>query len=411
MRVVIATQAERSHFHSLVPLAWALSTAGHEVRVASHADLMDAVAGAGLTGVRVGSSSVMRHVMRRAVASAPEFDLSRPDEMSGEELARWNERVVPWWWRVVNDPIVADLVAFCRWWRPQLVIWEPVTFAGPIAAQACGAAHGRLLWSVDVYARLRGRFLDGGPVADPLAEWLGRRAGAYGLRFSEELTHGQFTLDHMPASLRMDGRPPAERVPVRYVPYNGRAVVPAWVHARRERPRVCVSLGNTAHEKFGGYAVSVGELLEALGDLDVEVVATLPAKEQARLGRVPGNVRLVEFVPLHALAPTCAAMIVQGGGGTVCTALFYGVPLLVVPHPHVFDQPLFGRRLTELGAGLTLPPDQVSPQGVRRMLTRLLSEPGFGGRTRRIREEMVALPAPARVVPELEQRARAAIAA
>lgn len=405
MRVVIATQAERSHFHSLVPLAWALRTAGHEVRVASHADLMDAVAGAGLPGVAVGGNSVMRHVMRRAVASEPEFDLSRPDETDRDELTRWNQRVVPWWFRVVNDPIVADLVSFCRWWRPHLVIWEPVTFAGPIAARACGAAHGRLLWSVDVFARLRGRYLDLKPDLDPLAEWLGRRAGAYGVEFTEELTRGQFTLDYMPASLRMDARPPVERVPLRYVPYNGRAVVPPWVYAPRDRPRVCVSLGSTAPEKFGGYAVSVGTLLEALGDLDVEIVATLPAKEQAKLGRVPGNVRLVEFVPLHALAPTCAAMIVQGGGGTVCTTLFHGVPLLIVPHPHVFDQPLFGRRLTELGAGLTLAPDQVSPERVRSLLVRLLSEPGFRRETGRIRDEMVALPVPTQVVPELEARA------
>jgi len=36
---------------------------------------------------------------------------------------------------------------------------------------------------------------------------------------------------------------------------------------------------------------------------------------------VPGNVRLVEFVPLNALLPTCSAVIHHGGPQTVAAAL------------------------------------------------------------------------------------------
>ena len=41
MRVLFAAHAERTHFYSMIPLAWALRTAGHEVYVASQPALTD----------------------------------------------------------------------------------------------------------------------------------------------------------------------------------------------------------------------------------------------------------------------------------------------------------------------------------------------------------------------------------
>ena len=49
MRVLIVTFPWKTHLFHLVPLAWSLRTAGHEVRVATEPDLLGAVTGAGLT--------------------------------------------------------------------------------------------------------------------------------------------------------------------------------------------------------------------------------------------------------------------------------------------------------------------------------------------------------------------------
>lgn len=54
MRVLIVPFPWKTHVFNLVPLAWSLQTAGHEVRVAGWPDLLDAVTGAGLLGVGVG---------------------------------------------------------------------------------------------------------------------------------------------------------------------------------------------------------------------------------------------------------------------------------------------------------------------------------------------------------------------
>lgn len=60
MRVLIVPFPFRSHLFNLVPLAWSLQTAGHEVRVAGWLNLLDAVTGAGLTGVGVGPGETAR---------------------------------------------------------------------------------------------------------------------------------------------------------------------------------------------------------------------------------------------------------------------------------------------------------------------------------------------------------------
>ena len=48
MRVLLTTYAERTHFLMMVPLAWALRTAGHDVRVAVQPKLAGAVTGAAI---------------------------------------------------------------------------------------------------------------------------------------------------------------------------------------------------------------------------------------------------------------------------------------------------------------------------------------------------------------------------
>ena len=75
------------------------------------------------------------------------------DRLTWDHLKEGYAKFVPWWCRLVNEPMVEGLTEFCRNWEPNLVIWEPVTYAGPIAAKACGAVHARFMWSLDLFGR------------------------------------------------------------------------------------------------------------------------------------------------------------------------------------------------------------------------------------------------------------------
>jgi glycosyltransferase (activator-dependent family) len=410
MRILFASIAEKTHFLGMVPLAWALQTAGHEVRVASQPEMTDVITGAGLTAVPVGRNHrlyLLSKVENTVSPGKPLFDMSdeRPEQLRWDRVRPGYEQLVQWWWRVVNDPMVDGLTEYCRQWRPDLVIWEPITYAAPVAARASGAAHARFMWGFDVFGRMREQFRrlrDEQPPqkrTDPFAEWLGGRAERHGVEFAEEMVTGQFTIDYHPESVRIDGG--GHHVPIRYVPYNGVSVIPPWLRVPPERPRVCLTLGTAAAERLGGYEVPVAELLDALGGEDIEVVATVSEREQARLGSVPDNVRLVSFVPLHALVPTCSVVIHHGGGGSYCTPMLNGVPQLILPK--LFDAPLRARSLTEYGAGLTIDSDAATGANVREHVLRLLGEESFRQRASQLREEVLAMPTPNELVPELER--------
>ncbi|WP_275422336.1 activator-dependent family glycosyltransferase [Sphaerisporangium krabiense] len=403
--------AMKTHFLSMVPLAWAMRTAGHEVRVASQPGLTGTITEAGLTAVPVGEDHDLLPAMEGADVGAGvpwhsiDLDPVRPEVHAWEFLKTLNT-VLPsaFFAHANNDPMIDDLVRFAREWRPDLVIWEPFTVAGAVAARSVGAAHARLLWGADLLLDIRARFLRRlaerpGAAQDALAGWLRGALDRHGLLFEESLLRGQWTIDTLPASIRMPLGEPT--VAMRYVPYNGAAVVPDWLREPPTRPRVCLTLGLTARSGADYLLGSLDGMLDAVGDLDVEIVATLNAAQRAQVSRLPGNVRAVDFVPLHALLPTCSAVAHHCGAGTWSTAAIYGVPQLI--SPMVFENSYRARRTAEVGAALVIPQNELTPRALRDGLLRVLEEPRFAEGADRLRRESLSDPTPNDIVPVLEK--------
>ncbi|MER6173024.1 activator-dependent family glycosyltransferase [Streptosporangium sp. NPDC001681] len=410
MRVLFVTIPEKTIFLPSVPLAWALRTAGHEVRVASQPSFADVITQAGLTAVPVGRDADFWWDVKldpalleqaRGGLPMPWAVAEDPTGATGESMTEAYRGTVQYEQKPHNFPLIAGLVNFAREWRPDLIIWEPFTSAGGIAAKACGAAHARLLWSADVFGATREHFLrlQETPV-DPLGEWLAGYGRKYGFEFTEDMVTGQFTIHQLPPPIGVTAAG-LHNVHMRYVAYGGPAAVPKWLWAPPEKPRVALTLGTTATDVFSGYAANVQDILDALADLDIEVVATIAEAEQKKLARVPANARLVSFVPLHALVPTCSAVIHHGGAGTLSTVALHGVPQLALPYH--FEGPLLGRTLTEHGAGLAIPSALGTGRAVREALLRLLDEPAFRKRAEDLRDEMHDLPTPNELVPQLEE--------
>lgn len=412
MRVLITSLAVEAHFNGAVPLAWALRAAGHEVRVASHPALTESITRAGLTAVPVGTDHVHHELVRDLGAELDTFyrDIDFTGERGDDYVALKGANTLltaTFYAQANNDSMVDELVDFARYWQPDLVIWEPFTFAGAVAARACGAAHARLLWGPDLFLRMRTAFrqrmelLPAESHDDSLEEWLTWTLDRFGCAFDEEVVVGQWNIDQMPPGVRLPSDRPT--VPMRYVPYNGRSVVPAWLREPPRRPRVCLTVGITSRDTDHPNPVSLDEVFEAVFDLDIEVVATLDAAQRAEVTRVPDNTRVVEFVPLHALLPGCSAAIHHGGAGTWSTAAASGVPQLVIAG--MWDNVYRARRLADLGAGLFLPPDELTAAGLRDGLEQLLTKPSFREDARRLQAVIAAEPSPADVVPTLEELA------
>ncbi|MGW2492642.1 activator-dependent family glycosyltransferase [Streptomyces sp. NPDC001606] len=420
MRVLITTMPAPTHLTPNVPLAWALHNAGHEVRVASHPNMVEHIHSAGLTAVPVGRNVSIPDAVH---ATAEDERLERITEALGLTEAEADKRghirnfVLAAFTLYYSQEAVGaggqaladDLIAHARSWQPDLVLWDPLVLASPIAAREVGAAHARVLWGLDRMGWLRKRFLE--QLADPasgLDEDLIRQVmqptlDRLGHEFDEELLTGQWTVDLMPPRL---AEPLGLRtIHLRRVPYAGPATVPDWLSTPPERPRICLTLGASGRTFFQeNHGVSIASLLEMLGELDVEVVATFNSVQLEKAGSVPANVRTVDYIPLGQLLPTCAAIIHHGGGGTYAAAAAHKVPQIVIPK-HFGDFLDNARYVAERGAGLCV--DRATTMDdLRKQILQVITEPSYQDGAADLYEEALGTPGPNEIVPVLERLTR-----
>ncbi|NJP64819.1 activator-dependent family glycosyltransferase [Streptomyces spiramenti] len=433
MRVLFTVFAAKPHLFNQVPLAWALRAAGHEVRVASQPDLAEAITRTGLTAVPVGDALDLAGSFRDP-GGGPGGDGRRLTGVTDPDPERldWNGILGVFtlgcaveYEHITSRSVVDDLVEFCRDWEPDLVVWDALTFAGAIAARACGAAHARMLFGLDYTSRMLDVYEDRMallPVEqrdDPVSDWLAGRLARYDVPYDpsldRELMTGQWTIDPTPEWMQLPLA--VDRLGMRHVTYNGPTGVQPWVPEVPDRPRVCFSMGMSGRELLGRDKVSVsgdgrgedpvGSVLRALAELDIELVATLTADQRAAVGELPDNVRAVDFVPLNDLLPTCAAVVHHGGFGTVGSVLPHAVPSVTVPAPW-WDEAALGRHLAERGAGILVEPEEATPEVLRDGVARLLKEPSFATAAREVRAELMRVPPPAGIVEQLVERVGAA---
>ncbi|MBI1757952.1 MAG: activator-dependent family glycosyltransferase [Actinobacteria bacterium] len=413
MRVLFVPHANKAHLHLMAPLAWALRTAGHDVSVACQPGIADNVMAVGFTPVVVGEATHTFPALPAALVpdgpSAPrrlgpaqrqdmpwQHDYALADPLG--ELAR-----AAWGFTLFSpDSLIADLLGFARRWSPDLVVWDSMVYAGAVVATACGAAHARMLMGPDAITHLR---RSAGAAGDPLRDWLQPVLARYGCEIGEEIAVGQWTIDPMPPwQWRPSG---VHYVPVRQIPLNPPALVPDWLNEDQDRDRVCLTLG-MSHREGRGTEASTADLLEAVSELDVEVVATFDSAQLGSIRSIPDNVRVVDFVPMSALLPTCSAVVHHGGAGTFATALECGVPQLIVPGTHWSFQwwgPIaHANGLQEQGAGrFVADSDHLTAEALAEDLRRVLKDPSFRANAERLRAEVVGMPAPNDIVPALEK--------
>ncbi|CAN5744695.1 hypothetical protein BH18ACT13_BH18ACT13_02830 [soil metagenome] len=105
----------------------------------------------------------------------------------------------------------------------------------------------------------------------------------------------------------------------------------------------------------------------------------------SELGDIPANVHVERWVAEADILAHASAAVGHGGAGTTLSALAAGCPLVVVP---LFgDQPTNAVRVAVAGAGVV-----ASFEGIRAGLELVLENDNYREASRRISEEMRALP-------------------
>ncbi|MFE3019118.1 nucleotide disphospho-sugar-binding domain-containing protein [Streptomyces sp. NPDC059256] len=394
MRVLFTPLPSRTHLYHQAPLIWAFRTAGHDVRVASQPALTSTTVGMGLPAVEVGEGYDFMGDMvklRSGNSLSPEF----LEAMSEQEKRRLrDERFTP----VVElaTTMAPGLMAFAERWRPHLIVTDPIVMAAPLVAAALGIPLVRKIWGPDI---IYGHPLQGQPFEgterDAWPTGLSELFDRYGVEVRND--YPLRTVDPWPPSLEQFGHPDG-RVHERYVPYNGAGVVPDWVLEPPARPRVCVTWGTT-NSVLGGDPGLLPRVVRALAPLGIELVVAVAAADRAKLGELPDDVRVAEYLPLNLLLPSCAAMVNQGGAGSVLTGAHLGVPQVLIPE--TAETPMISLAFAGGGSATVLEAAFADADTIASAVTTACTDEAMGTAARRLRDEIAEMPAPSEVVHTL----------
>ncbi|WP_274648866.1 glycosyltransferase [Paenibacillus humicola] len=276
-----------------------------------------------------------------------------------------------------------------RAWKPDVIVRTPLEAAGLLAAELLSipiVTHGFGITSIGKTGLL-----------ELIGEAMGPACERNG--FKGNLAWPAALIDPCPPSLREPDRPDAWFV--RYVPYNGGGELPDWMMVPPPQPRICVTLG-TVVPHFGGVGGLRG-VIEAVRDMEAEVILALGGADPSVLGQLPPNVRTVGWTPLSTLLPVCSAVVHHGGSGSTMSAVAAGIPQLALPFGA--DQHLNAAAIKQRGIGLTFLPEQADAQNVRHSLKRLLEDPDFTRAAQELKQENETQMPPSGLIPRLSELA------
>lgn len=371
MRVLVLAGGSPATVFALAPLATAARLRGHDVVVATTAEVAPFAVSTGLPAVTVTDETMRRFMFADRAGES----LSLPSSPS--ERLLFNGRGFG---RMAAGSL-SGLRELTRDFPVDLIVGGSLCYAAPLLAAEIGVPFVRHTWDL------------GEPPEMDLgaAEELRPELDALGLG---AIPDTDLWVDICPPSLR--GPVSGPRQNMRFVPFNEQRPLEPGTYRRGERPRVCVTAGSrVSHEDEVEYLAA---LLTSINPLDVDIAVAAPEPVALALRATAPRVRAGWF-PLDVLLSTCDAMVHHGGGQSALTALNAAVPQLLIPNIPKMLAPCV--RIAEAGAAIVLE-DGGTPGHIGAAVGELLEARPYLSAARAVRYEIGAQPAPPDVVASLE---------
>jgi MGT family glycosyltransferase len=396
VRVLFTVQPSIGHLHPLVPVANALSAAGHDVAVASSASFKQDIEAFNLPHIPAGLDWL--------TGDHSTWTAFPPMPAPGPEFAKFAVTVFA---DITTARMVPDLIDIAREWRPDLIIREHFEFGGCVAAECLGIAHVSI--GGNAYSAIDSpevRYFPGNRLM--VAEAMERHRAHFGLQPDPDLSmpfrklHIVFT----PPSWDAAGSPrPAN---IQHVQHTSTvrpgARLDDWVEQLPDRPTVLASLGTVFNNTPGVLEAIVGGLAGEPVNL---IVAIGRNGDPARFGSLPENVRLEAYVEQPLLLERCDAFVTHGGFNSVKEAASLGVPMVVVPI--TADQPYSAERCSALGIGRAVGADNRAPDTIHDAVVDVLGSATYRDNATRFQAEMASLPDTEQMVELIEHAAHDAV--
>jgi UDP:flavonoid glycosyltransferase YjiC (YdhE family) len=380
VRVLFSAAGAYSHVLPMAGVARALADAGHDVLVATSADVCPEVDALGFTSAAAGMSN-------EALVSETR---RRWPETAHEPPSTWALRMFA---EIAAPTMLGELADIVASWRPHVVVREEGEFAGPVAAEAA-----RIPWVTHGW---------GAPLAPSagfgdLAGWLTPLWVAAGLEPpSADGLYGAMVFDPCPTSIAgASAAVAAVRQPVR--PTTAPASHERW-GTRRTADRPLAYLGFGTVPLYRDAPDLMTTAVESLLSAGYDVVVTTGDRELASVltKRDPDRVRVETWIPMASLFSQCALVVCHGGAGTVLTALAASLPLLLLPRGAPSQ-----RRMSDAcrvrGVARVVEPDGATRRALDQALAAIDEDDGYRAAAREMAAEIAMMPSAADAVPRLE---------
>jgi UDP:flavonoid glycosyltransferase YjiC (YdhE family) len=375
MRILFTYIGGLGHFYPLVSLASATAEAGHVVAVAGSGRLTAHIEAAGFEALATSPARAIDEPPPvRDLTPLPPVDARAAEIEFAENFADKGAR-----------RHAAALRDHVRDWRPDVVVRDEADLGSAIAAEVCGLpvatvqvlAAGTLMRPDLISPPIEAVRAEHGLPADP------------GLAM---LTRG-LVLSPFPPSFRSPDSPTAGGE----FAYRSGARATSASHSAH-RPRVYVTLGTVFNSTSGDL---FERMLDGLAGIDADVLVTVGRHvDPAEFGPRPGHLRIERFVPQDEALRDADLVVSHGGSGALLGALAHGLPSVLIPLGA--DQPHNAIRAAELGLALTLDAAAVTPGQIRGAVRTALADEDMAERSRRVADEIAALPDVEATVPLLE---------
>jgi MGT family glycosyltransferase len=295
--------------------------------------------------------------------------------------------------------MVPDLLSLADSWSPDVIVRDPMEFAGCLAAEYLGIPHTAC---GPLFCFWQGGWHNvPGEVAKPDPAELRR---VYGLPPDRDLgmLYRYLYLAFLPpAFLGPQLEIPSTAHFLRPISFDqaGSEGPPAWLSQLPKRPTVHGSFGTIFHRTPGIFQA----IIEALRGEDINLILAVGRDQDPdRFGPQLPNVSIERYIPHTLLLPSCDLVITHGGFSSVMVCLTHGLPMVLLPLAGG-DQRGNAERCAALGVGRVVPPGHRTPEVIREAVFEVLQTPAYRQSAGRLRQEMEALPGPEYAVTLLEK--------
>ncbi|MEN8906938.1 MAG: macrolide family glycosyltransferase [Clostridiales bacterium] len=139
------------------------------------------------------------------------------------------------------------------------------------------------------------------------------------------------------------------------------------ININNQKMKIYISLGTIYNNSIEFYK----KCFEAFENFDMDFILSVGKNTDIKnLGYIPNNFSVYDYVPQLEILKYANVFISHGGMNSSNEALYFQVPLLLVPQS--VDQPIVAKRVEELNAGIILNRENISSEILRNSLTRLL---------------------------------------